>query len=242
MNAADWPATAYARLYLDSGLNHSSGYFDHPGMSLDDAQRAKIGAILDRCQVGSGDRLLDIGSGWGTAAGTAASEYGARVTGLTLDREQQAYARQAHPTVDFRVQSWETFDERVDRIICVNAFENFRDKHGFLPHCRTLLAPGGIMVMLTVTADRPMFRVVSRAQIVEAGRRSGFDVHVSDSLAGHYVRTLEQFAGRLTARRREAAAIRSESEVDRHIAYYEQCAGFLRSGLNDMFEFTFVAR
>lgn len=247
MNLADGPGTAYARLYLDPGLNHSAGYFPTPDTTLEQAQRLKIDTVLHRCGLEAGDRLLDVGCGWGTAAITAASVYGARVVGLTLDPEQYAYAgeeqrrRLGASPVDFRLRNWETFTEPVDRIICINAFENFADKERFFPHCRELLPIGGVMVILAVTADRPLFRVISKDDIVALGRSSGFHVDTSDSLSTHYVRTLECFVANLEARRAEAAAIRGEEGLARHIEYYRRCAGFLRSGANDMFEFTFVA-
>jgi len=233
--------TAYARLYLDAGLNHSSGYFETPDTSLEHAQAAKIRRILRHCRLRPGTRLLDVGCGWGSTALAASEQFGADVVGITIDREEHAYAQSMHSPVDFRMQGWEDFAEPVDRIVSVNAFENFANKRGFLRHCRSLLPADGIVVMLTVTADRPMFRVLPKSEVVELGRSAGFTVEISESLAHHYVRTLEHFVANLEARRPEAVAIRGEDSLDRHIAYYNKCAGFLRSGLNDMFEFIFTA-
>jgi cyclopropane-fatty-acyl-phospholipid synthase len=178
----------------------------------------------------------------------AASEYGARVVGITIEPEQLAFA-QVHqeaapdqPRIDFRLQRWEEFAEPVDRIICINAFENFTDKASFFPHCRSLLPTGGIMVVLTVTADRNIFRVISKKAFVESAERAGFDVTVSSSMAQHYVSTLEYFIGNIEAKRDEAVAIRGEEWVAKDLKFYADCADFLRRGLNDMFEFTLVAR
>ncbi len=240
--------TEYARLYMDSGLNHSSGYFEDADMSLDEAQLLKNAEIVRRCRIQPSNRVLDIGCGWGAAARLAAEEYGGKVTGLTLSPEHHAYAVETQKEipeerrVDFRLQRWEDFTEPVDRIICVNAFETFEDKESFLPHCRGLLPDGGIMVMLTVTADRPMFRVVPRDRIIENGERAGFDVNVSDSLASHYTRTLEHFVANLKRNKTEAVALAGTAEYEKQVAHYTECAGFLRRGLNDMFEFTFTAR
>lgn len=163
-------------------------------MSLAEAQRAKVDAILRRCRLEPGQRLLDVGCGWGSAAVTAATRFGARVFAITIDAEQHAYttwARRNWPAngaVEFHRQDWESFTEPVDRIICVNAFENFDNKRKFLSHCRALLPVGGVVVVLTVTADRPMFRVISRTEMVELGRRNGFEVEVSESLAAYRFR------------------------------------------------------
>lgn len=240
--------TEYARLYMDSQLNHSSGYFGEDDASLDGAQLSKNLEVLRKCRIRPSDRVLDIGCGWGAAARLAAEEYRGRVIGLTLSPEQHAHACRSQDGVpedrriDFRLQSWEDFTEPVDRIICVNAFETFKDKESFLPHCRRLLPDDGVMVMLTVTADRPMFRVISRDRIVERGERAGFDVEVSDSLAPDYARTLDHFVANLERNREAAVAIAGVTEYEKQVTHYRECAGFLRNGLNDMFEFTFTSR
>ncbi|MGW5352146.1 class I SAM-dependent methyltransferase [Streptomyces sp. NPDC004031] len=241
--------TAYASLFMDPELNHSSGYFTDDSTPLPEAQRAKNRAVLERCRLEPSLRLLDIGCGWGAAARLAAEEYGARVVGLTIEPEQLAYAAlredeagPGRPRIDFRLQRWEEFTEPVDRIICVNAFENFTDRESFFPHCRSLLPAGGVMVVLTVTADRKAFRVISKEAFVESAGKAGFEVTVSDSLAPHYVRTLDHYVRNLRARWDEAVAVRGEEWAARDLKFYTECAGYLRRGLNDMFEFTLVAR
>ncbi|MFD0653659.1 cyclopropane-fatty-acyl-phospholipid synthase family protein [Streptomyces malaysiensis] len=240
--------TEYARLYMDTQLNHSSGYFTDADMSLESAQRAKTEAILRSCRIQPSMRVLDIGCGWGATARTAAAEYQAKVTGITLSSEQHAYAveqevgKPASQRVDFRMQRWEDFNEPIDRIICINAFETFENKDSFLPHCRALLPPGGVMVMLAVTAERPIFRVTPRGQIIEGGERAGFEVGVSESLSMHYARTLEHFVENLRRNRKEAVALAGEVEVHKQMAHYAKCAEFLRRDMNDMFEFVFTAR
>src|SRR5262249_25450812 len=98
-------------------------------ISLEDAQRAKVDAVLARCQLQPSMRLLDVGCGWGAAVRRAAELYGVCPIGITMSPEQCRYARQKlttelmGSTVEIRVQSWEEFNEPVDRIICVNAFE-----------------------------------------------------------------------------------------------------------------------
>ncbi|MFD4543092.1 class I SAM-dependent methyltransferase [Streptomyces bauhiniae] len=238
--------TSYAQLHLDPELNHSSGYFTSDTLSLEQAQRAKTDAILSHCRIEPAMRVLDVGCGWGATARAVTRRYGAHCIGISPDEGQLAYARRRDvesggPRVDFRLSRWEEFTEPVDRIVCVNAFENFEDKQGFLPHCRTLLPVGGVMVMLTVTADRRMFRVPSKDEIVERARESGFDVHTSGSLAADYARTLDLFVRNLNANRTALLSLVSERRLQWHLNYYAKSAAFLRSGLNDMFEFTFTA-
>ncbi|MFJ2867671.1 class I SAM-dependent methyltransferase [Kitasatospora sp. NPDC087314] len=239
--------TSYAKLHLDPELNHSSGYFTSGDMSLEQAQRAKTDTILSHCRIEPAMRVLDVGCGWGATARAATQRYGARCVGITLDPGQLAYARERDaesaggPHIDFRLTRWEEFSEPVDRIVCVNAFENFEDKQGFLPHCRTLLPVGGVMVMLTVTAERRMFRVIPKEEIVRRAQDAGFKVRASSSLADDYARTLELFVRNLNENRAEALSLVSERRLDWHVNYYSKSAEYLRSGLNDMFEFTFTA-
>ena len=239
--------TSYAQIYLDPELNHSSGYFLDGETSLAAAQQAKVDAILSGSRLSPGMRVLDAGCGWGATARAAARQYGVHVTGITLSGEQYDYAcarekdDPSEPGIEYRIQSWETFTEPVDRIICVNAFENFDDKEGFLHRSRELLPPGGVTKILTVTADRPMFRVMSKGEIERIGRSAGYTVQTSDSLTVHYARTLDHFAANLIQRREAAEAVVGADRLTGTIAYYRRCAQFLRSGLNNMYEFTLVA-
>lgn len=242
--------TSYAKLYMDPDLHHSSGYFREGVVTLEEAQKKKVDVILERLRLQEPSlRLLDVGCGWGATAIAAADRYRADVTGITISQYQHTYARSrisrrpaAAPLVEFHLRRWEEFTEPVDRIICVNAFENFENKEDFLPHCRRLLRAEGRMVMLTVTADRPIFRVVPSGRVVEWAERAGFDVEISPSLAGDYARTLDLYVSNLRARRNEVIALVGKSRFVRQVDYYSRCAGFLRSGINDMFEFTFTLR
>jgi cyclopropane-fatty-acyl-phospholipid synthase len=81
----------FYELWLDPSMTYSSAMFAAPGQSLEDAQGNKLRAILDRTACGPGDRILEIGCGWGSFAETAARA-GASVHGITLSSEQKAYA------------------------------------------------------------------------------------------------------------------------------------------------------
>lgn len=237
------PPTQYYQLFLDAGLNHSSGYFTHDDVSLERAQLTKIDAILDRCHLRDHMLLLDVGCGWGATVLRAVERHGTRAIGLTVQPEQHAYAADSIERAELRskaavrLQRWEDFDERVDRIVCINSFENFSNKRQFFAHCRKLLPPEGILVVLTVTAERPVFRTLSHDEIIRLARGAGFAVEASASLAPHYVRTLDCFVDRLQRRREEAIALTSSELFESTVRYYTRCSAYLRNGANDMFEF-----
>ena len=106
----------FFRLFLDSSRTYSCAYFREEGMSLAEAQLAKIDLSLDKCDLRPGQTLLDIGCGWGATARRAAERYGVRVIGLTLSRNQQQHAASlaaGRPELEFRLQGWEEFDQPV---------------------------------------------------------------------------------------------------------------------------------
>ncbi len=81
------------RLMLDETMTYSCAVFDRPDEPLADAQRRKLRRVCDKLELTPGDRVLEIGCGWGSFALVAASEYGARITGLTISAEQAELAR-----------------------------------------------------------------------------------------------------------------------------------------------------
>ncbi len=152
-------------LFLDPSMTYSCAYFEHGRMTLQEAQQAKIDLSLDKCDLRPGMRLLDIGCGWGATVLRAAHRYGVHAIGLTLSRNQQAAAsaRAAEMSIadaEFRLQGWEEFDEPVDRIVSIGAFEHFRTARyaAFFDRCRSLLRgpaahPGRMLLHSIVLGD-----------------------------------------------------------------------------------------
>ncbi|RZI49088.1 SAM-dependent methyltransferase [Lactococcus kimchii] len=83
----------FYKKWLDSTMTYSCAYFAHENMTLEEAQVAKVHHILDKLHSTPGNRLLDIGCGWGTLIFTAAQEYGLETVGVTLSEEQYYYVR-----------------------------------------------------------------------------------------------------------------------------------------------------
>lgn len=240
--------TAFYALFLGPSLTYSAAYFEREDMSLEQAQLAKIDAILHKCQLQPGMKLLDVGCGWGSTLKRAAEQYQIDVVGITPDHSYYQYARDhiaqtcAQPQrVRVLLQGWQDFTEPVDRIVCINAFENFnpQQRERFFGHCRDLLPSDGRLIVLAVTASKPVFRVLSTERMLDLAQAAGFAVETTHSLAPHYIRTLDLFAANLQAARDRAIELTAPETFDFFIQYYTKSAAFLRRGLNDLVEFTF---
>src|SRR5260370_32919961 len=114
-------------------------------MTLEEAQVAKLDLALDKCDLRPGQRLLEVGSGWGAGTIRAAQKYKVNVVALTLSKSQRAYVDdriqglpQGSGSAEVRLQGWEEFEEPGDRIISIAPFQHFRTESysAFFHRCR----------------------------------------------------------------------------------------------------------
>jgi len=260
-------------LFLDPSRTYSCAYFSSENMSLEQAQLAKIDLSLGKCDLHAGLRLLDIGCGWGTAAVRAAENYNVDVIGLTLSANQYAYGRRRLETqrlssgsVDFRLQGWEEFEEPVDRIISIGAFEHFRKQRHreFFARCRSILTPGGRMMLHTIvynsfarqqelgikiTEEDISFARFIRAEIFPGGEicnperiealatEANFEVFHTQSLRLHYARTLDSWAANLETSKHRAIELTSPAVYETFMRYLTGCAARFRQGSIDIIQF-----
>lgn len=267
----------FFRLFLDESMTYSCAYFEREAMSLAEAQLAKIDLSLGKCDLptahSNGERatLLDIGCGWGALARRAVERYHVNVIGLTLSKEQYAHntATTHDDAITFRLQGWEEFDESVDRIVSIGAFEHFRQERypAFFDKCYSLLPAGGRMMLHTIVLTDgqtlkergiavgheevlfakfirkyifPGGQLCSPGTVVDHAQRAGFTVAHTQSLQLHYARTLDCWAEALRARRDEAIALTSEDVYDMYMHYLTGCAHYFRTGHNDVMQFVLV--
>ena len=142
---------------------YSCAYFRDPHDSLETAQEAKLDHILGKIRLAPGQRLLDIGCGWGALAIRAASRYGAQVLGITLSRDQYdlASARVAaaglEAQVEIRLLDYRDVDGRFDRVTSVGMFEHvgLRNLRAYFTKIRNLLADDGICMNHGITSTDP---------------------------------------------------------------------------------------
>lgn len=250
-------------LFLDPSMTYSCAKFDTPESTLAEAQLAKIDLSLGKCELRPGHRLLDIGCGWGATAMRAREKHGANVIGLTISQKQfdhdQALAAKT-PGLEFRLQGWETFEEKVDRIVSIGAFEHFgRTKYAaFFAKCRSILPPDGVMLLHTITVGKPsddwdFFRFVHFINteifpggdvpppelVVGSAREAGFELVHAESLRPHYARTLDCWAANLESRRDDALKLVGEETYAKYMKYLTGCANLFRGGETNLHQFKF---
>jgi cyclopropane-fatty-acyl-phospholipid synthase len=167
----------FYQLWLDESMNYSSALFDGDlARSMPAAQAAKVGRALDECRLQPGQRLLEIGCGWGAVA-QAAGERGAHVTGVTLSSEQLAYARERlrlrglAERADLRLQDYRDIDdEPFDAIVSIEMFEAVGREY-WASYFQTLhdqLKPGGRACVQSITiADALFERYVAGTDFIQ---------------------------------------------------------------------------
>ncbi|HZE16688.1 MAG TPA: class I SAM-dependent methyltransferase, partial [Mycobacterium sp.] len=118
-------------LFLDPTMTYTCAYFERDDLKLEEAQMAKVDLALGKLGLEPGMTLLDVGCGWGGALARALERYDVNVIGITLSRNQFEYSKArlagipTERTVEVRLQGWEEFDEKVDRIVSFEAFDAF---------------------------------------------------------------------------------------------------------------------
>ena len=138
---------------LDSRMTYSCAYWDG-AHDLEAAQKAKLDLICRKLRLQPGIRLLDIGCGWGSLMGYAAERYGVECVGITVSREQTAWAkaRYAGLPLEFRLQDYRSVNERFDRIASVGMFEHVghRNYRTYMEVARRCLADDGLFLLHTI--------------------------------------------------------------------------------------------
>ncbi|MET0897426.1 MAG: cyclopropane mycolic acid synthase family methyltransferase [Mycobacterium sp.] len=265
----------FFELFLDSSRTYSCAYFARDDMSLQEAQLAKIDLSLSKLDLRPGMTLLDVGCGWGATMLRALEKYDVNVIGLTLSRNQAATVERRFAESDsprskrVLLKGWEQFDEPVDRIVSIGAFEHFgRDRYeDFFAFAHHALPDNGVMMLHTITVcseeefkkikvTMTLLRFVKfiMDEIFPGGRlpaivdvetlsaAAGFTCDRTHSLRPHYAKTLDIWAAQLQAHRDEAISIQSEEVYDRYRRYLTGCADLFRNGNTDVCQFTLVKR
>ena len=147
-------------LWLDSNMVYSCGYFRSPQDSLDAAQMQKIDHILTKLRIQPGDRLLDIGCGWGALIMRAAGKFGAKTLGITLSRNQYELAQERIAAAgladrcEVRIEDYRDVTGKFDRITSVGMFEHvgLKNLRAYFGRMRELLEDNGAIMNHGITS------------------------------------------------------------------------------------------
>ena len=157
---------AFYGLWLDETMNYSSAWFETAGQSMESAQHAKVRRALRQAGVQPGDRVLEIGCGWGALAEKATTEFDASVVGVTLSTEQLDFARQRMQNIgradraDLRLQDYRDIDDApFDAICSIEMVEAVGREYWptYFQAVARLLKPGGRACLQSIVIDDQHF-------------------------------------------------------------------------------------
>jgi len=262
-------------LWLGPTMGYTCGYYERDDMNLEESQNAKFDLALGKLNLEPGMTLLDVGCGWGGCMERAVEKFDVNVIGITLSKAQSEFARErlakldTNRSIEVRLQGWEEFDEPVDRIVSIGAFEAFKVERYplFFERAYSMLPSDGRMLLHTILAHTQKFfrdngikltlsdlkfmkfigdeifpggRLPAVEDIEVLAADSGFTLERTHLLRPHYARTLDMWAANLEAKRDEAIAITDEATYDKYMKYLTGCADFFRRGITNIGQFTLV--
>jgi len=219
-------------LFLDADKQYSCAYFEAPDASLDDAQLAKKRHLAAKLLIGHGDRVLDIGSGWGGLGLYLAEMTGANVTGVTLSTEQlqvsndRAAEKNLTRSAKFFLEDYRDVSGPFDRVVSVGMFEHVGVDfyETYFRRCGELLTDDGIMMLHSIGRSEgpdvtnpwiakyifPGGYVPALSEVASAIERSGLYVTDVEILRLHYAETLKEWRTRFLKNWAKAAALYDE--------------------------------
>jgi cyclopropane-fatty-acyl-phospholipid synthase len=257
----------FYKLWLDETMSYSAAWFEgNPSGDLVQAQWAKVRRALDECRVQPGERVLEIGCGWGGLAEYAARHHGAHVTGVTLSTEQLAYAQQRLQAAglagraDLRLQDYRDLDDGpFDAIASIEMFEAVGRKYwpGFFQRVHALLKPGGRACIQSITIRDDLFdRYVSSTDFIqqyifpggllpsptafrEQAEQAGLRIVNELRFGTDYAETLRRWRHRFLAQEAAVRRLRFDGRFMRIWEFYlAYCEAAFATGNTDVMQFT----
>ncbi|WP_029010394.1 SAM-dependent methyltransferase [Azospirillum halopraeferens] len=248
-------------LWLDRGMHYSSALYTGGGETLEEAQEAKLRRAADLLDVTPGQRVLEIGCGWGGMAEHLARRRGARVVGITLSREQLALAQERLAaerragTVDLQFRDYRDVTGTFDRIVSIEMIEAVGEEHWprYFGVLRDRLEPGGTAVIQAITIADDRFAAYRRgcdfiqrhifpggmlpcpAAMRAQAARAGLEVKHVEMFGASYAATLAEWRRRFHAAWPEVARRGFDERFRRLWDYYlAYCEAGFRTGVIDV--------
>jgi cyclopropane-fatty-acyl-phospholipid synthase len=254
--------------WLDATMTYSCARFRGARDSLEAAQLRKVHTLLDRLDLKPGQRLLEIGCGWGTLA-IEAGKRGADVVGLTLSTEQKAWAESKIAAagladkIEIRLQDYRDTDEQFDAVASVEMVEAVGQRWwpAYLDSIARNLKPGGLAALQFIGIDHRMFDryvrnpdfiqtyifpggcLVDEPQFAELARQRGLSWDAREGFALDYADTLKRWRKRYdeaVARGRLDGFGEPFHQLWRYYLMY--CEGGFRGGAIDVAQITMIKR
>lgn len=222
----------FYRLFLDSDMQYTCAYYEHPDQTLEQAQLAKKRHVTAKLQLQPGQRVLDIGSGWGGLCLYLAEMGEALTTGVTLSKPQQkvstrrATERGLSAAAKFRLQDYRQVNETFDRIVSVGMFEAIGRKEfdNYFQTTARLLEKSGVFVLHSIGRTKPCTvpspwmekyifpgsYIPALSEVLPAAERAGFLVTDVEILRLHYAETLREWRKRFLSNRATVLEIYDE--------------------------------
>ncbi len=249
----------YAR-WLDPSMTYSSAYYSG-AETLEEAQAAKIDRAIGQLGLAGGERVLEIGCGWGALAEALAGRYGSRVTGLTLSEKQRAYAEERlakaglADRAEICLRDYRDEKGLFDRIISIEMFEAVGEAHWpkFFEVVRERLARGGSAVLQIITIADERFETYRRAAdfiqryifpggmlpspsvMREQIARAGLSLASLENFGASYAKTLAEWNRRFQRAWADIAALGFDARFKRMWEYYlAYCEAGFRVGTIDV--------
>ncbi len=239
----------FYQLFLDPQMQYSCGYFTEWGNSLEQAQRDKMDMICRKLRLERGERLLDIGCGWGGLICHAAQQYGAIAHGVTLSQAQFDFAHEQirraglERQVTVELRDYKSLSGKYDKIASIGMYEHvgIANYRAYFGKIYSLLRDRGILLNHGITrpakASKRMFQRIRPEQRLilkyifpggeldhightcESLESSRFEVHDVEDWREHYAQTTRLWCQRLSARREEAIALVGPERYRLWVAY-----------------------
>jgi cyclopropane-fatty-acyl-phospholipid synthase len=255
---------AFYAQWLDSSMTYSSAIFDHPDQSLESAQENKYQRLLAILEAKPGQRILEIGCGWGGFA-VAAARQGIRVDGITLSPAQLAWAQRRVETlqlgdmIKFSLDDYRNLQGSYDHIVSIEMFEAVGEAYWptYMQTLKRLLKPGGRAALQVITIAESAFENYRRnpdfiqRYIFPGGMlpspthlrqlAAGADLKLLDdaSFGSHYAETLRRWHAAFNRQRATLALAYDERFLRMWSYYLSYCEAGFRTGHIDLHQSLF---
>ncbi|AKA71200.1 SAM-dependent methyltransferase [Clostridium scatologenes] len=252
----------FYKLWLDSTMTYSCGYFKSNDDSLETAQKNKVKHILKKLCLEEGQTLLDIGCGWGELIITAAKQYKVKAMGITLSSEQFAKVNERikdeglEDLVQVKLTDYRELENvKFDRIVSVGMVEHVGKEHigEYFNAVNNLLNEKGVSILHCITAigeggtntwiDKHIFPggyIPLVKELIDNMTEYKFYLNDVESLRRHYGRTLEHWAGNFESVLPEIRKTKDETFIRMWRLYLNACAASFNCGNIDIHQFLFV--